>query len=117
MKFTLPTITSKDVSPNTVKIYKSRLNKLAARGFTSIHAIMLDPHAVIAIINELFPGNDSSPEHQPSSFCRCDQCRTRENKRQYYTAIFYALADSPYSKSPNPLYNEFQRQKQNYGSH
>ena len=116
-KFSLPSILSKSVSANTLSNYKSRLNKLVPYGFQSITDFQNDPHKLIKTINEMFPGNDPSPAHVPSPTCKCEQCKLRENKRYFYTAIFYALADTEYIRTPNPLYDEFQRQKQNYNSH
>ena len=117
IKFELPDIQSKTVSVNTLKIYNSRLNKLAKAGFPDIQAIQTNPQGVIEAVNTLFPGTDPSPSHERNSTCRCEQCKLREIKRYFYTAIFYALADTKFIKSPNPLYEEFQKQKQNYNSH
>ena len=116
-KFELPAITSKTVTPNTLKVYKNRLNKLVPYGFTTIQDIMQRPDEVIAAVNKLIESHEGDPTHQRHGQCRCPQCVSREHKRYFYTAIFYALADSGYIKIKNPLYDEFQVLKQNYNSH
>ena len=117
MPFELPAIQSKSVSSSVRSTYKSRLNKLVEHGFESIQDIQDNPEKLIQTVNTMFPGNDPSPEHKKESKCKCEQCKLRESKRFYYSAVFYALADTEFIKSPNPLYDEFQRQKQNYNSH
>ena len=116
-KFSIPEITSKTVSVNTLKIYKSRLNKLVPHGFSTVDDITARPQQLVDVVNTLFQGNDPSAEHQKISTCRCEQCKLRESKRYFYTAIFYALADSEFIKTPNPLYQAFRKNLQNYMSH
>ena len=117
MPFTIPAIQSKSIAPSTLAQYKARLNKLVSYGYSTVQDILDNPAGIIDAVNELFPGIDPSPKHQPTPTCRCEQCKLRENKRYFYTAIFYVLADTEFIKSPNPLYHEFQKQKQNYNSH
>lgn len=116
-KFLLPTISSKEASATTRKIYQGRLNKLVPYGFKTIQDIMENPIGVVEAVNTIIPGNEGCPEHIRHSKCRCLQCSGRETKRYFYTAIFYALADTTYTRSKNPLYDAFQLQKQNYNSH
>lgn len=117
VKFVVPSITSKQVSPNSLKIYKSRLNKLADSGFKTIEDLMEKPQDVLQSIYDLVGGEDPSPEHQPHSRCLCIQCKTREQIRNYLNAIFYVLADTDYIKTHNPYYQVYQLNKQNYNSH
>jgi hypothetical protein len=115
--FIVPEITSKEVSALTIKMYKSRLNKLVPHGFSTVDELVTHPQRVVEVIDTLFPGNDPSPEHKRLSTCICEQCKLRETKRHYYNAIFYALADTEFIKTPNPLYYAFRKNLQNYNSH
>ena len=91
-KFQLPAIQSKaHLSTTSIKIYKTHLNKLAAGGFSTIQDLIDKPVQVIARINELMPSNEE-----------------KQKKRIYYSAIFYALADTDYVKSSNPYHTAFQ---------
>lgn len=116
-KFNIPVIESKSIATKTQDNYRARLNKLVPHGFENITDILNDPEKLIKTINTMFPGNDPSSTHKPEPSCRCEQCKLRSDKRDFYNAVFYAIADTEYIKTPNPLYDEFQRQKQNYNSH
>lgn len=116
-KFEFPAVQTKTVSENTKKIYRTRLNKLVPFGIKTIQDIMAKPHETVNAINQLIPSNEGSEDHKRDSSCRCSQCKSREERRFFLTAIFYALADTTYTKTKNPLYDAFQVNKQNYNSH
>jgi hypothetical protein len=116
-KFQMPDITTKTVALATLRVYKTRLNKLVPFGFNTIQDLQSNQTKLIEAVNTLNPGTTSDPDHQKSSLCKCSQCKTREARRYFYTAIFYALADTPFIKEKNDLYYEFGRNKQNYNSH
>ena len=116
-KFELPAIQNKTVTANTLKVYKGRLNRLVPYGIKTIQDIMQKPHDVVKAVNQIIPDNEGCQDHIRHSQCRCKQCDSRQAKRYFYTAIFYALADTTYTKTKNPLYDAFQVNKQNYNSH
>jgi predicted RNA binding protein with dsRBD fold (UPF0201 family) len=78
---------------------------------------MQNPEKVVSAVNSIIPSNEGCEEHKKESTCRCAQCNSREAKRYFYTAIFYVLADTDYTKTKNPLYYAFHINKQNYNSH
>ena len=116
-KFQFVPVQSVEVSPATLAQYKNRLNKLVPFGFNTIQDIMAKPQDVVNAINTLVKGTDPAPEHKPTQTCLCSQCKSRASKRYFYSAVFYALADTTYTKNKNPLYDAFQLVKQNYNSH
>ena len=116
-KFQIPTIQSKTVSPAYLAQFKTRLNKLVPYGISTIQDIMTKPHDVVNAINTIVGGQDPCPSHKADKDCKCAQCKTRADKRYFYTAVFYVLADTTYTKTKNPLYDAFQVNKQNYNSH
>ena len=116
-KFQIPQIQSKTVTPSYLANFKTRLNKLVPYGFSTIQDIMEKPNDVVTAINTIVGGQDPSPLHIASKDCKCIQCKTRAEKRYFYTAVFYVLADTLYTKTENPLYEAFQMNKQNYNSH
>lgn len=92
MPFTLPdTFKNKELSPNTQKIYKSKLNALAKRGYDTTAALMGNKKEVIAAIEELAPGSDAA---------------ARQKKRTFLSAIFWVLPDIP---AKNPYYTYYQK--------
>jgi len=116
-KFTVPEIESKIISPATLKIYKARLNKLVPYGFKTIQDIQEHPEKVVEAINTIVESKEGCKEHKADSTCKCPQCKARESKRYFLSAIFYVLADTKFIKTPNVLYDMFQTVKQNYNSH
>ena len=91
--FLLPEIQSKTVSKTTRTIYHSHLNKLAKFGWKSISDLIAHDAEIVKHI-ETTHVNESSQKF-----------------RIYYSAVFYALADSEYIRSPNPYYVAFQTHK------
>jgi hypothetical protein len=91
--FELPEINSKTVTKSTRNLYKSYLNQLAKQGWKSIPDLIANDAAVVKYIEEALV-------NEPN-----------QKFRIYYSAIFYALADSEYVKSPNAYYRAFQLHK------
>ena len=91
--------TNTPISKNSVKIYKSLLNRLAQGGFDTKESLLADPDAVITLIDTVIDG---------------DTDNDRAEKRKYYSAIFYAL-DQYLLQDKQPYYDAFQKAKQNYG--
>jgi hypothetical protein len=85
--------TPRTLSPNTIKTYKSRLNKLASQGFSNVDELLRQSQDVILTINTLVPGMESPA--------------LRQEKRIYFCAIFWVLPESVL-KSQNPYYKAFQ---------
>ena len=52
-KFQLPTEFHKDITEGSIKVYKSKLNKLAALGFDTPHLLKTQPKKVIDAIKDL----------------------------------------------------------------
>lgn len=116
-KFQVPAISSKTIGASTLKNYKSMLNKLVLFGFRNIDEIIANPEKVVEAVDSIVESAEECEEHNSVSTCRCAQCASRYAKRQLYSAIFYALADTEFIKTKNPLYEAFQKVKQNYNSH
>ena len=112
-KFVMPDIISKTVTANTKKIYQGRLNKLLEYGYKNIEHIQENPKGVVKAIKEIVPGEEKDEKHKNESSCKCNQCKLRENRRYFLTAIFYALADTQFIKTKNPLYDFFKKNVQN----
>jgi hypothetical protein len=94
MPFEVPEETSKpDLSKNTVKIYKSKLNKLAEAGFTDTTALTLQPKAVCDEIVRLEPDGVSM--------------NGRMRRRLYISSIFWVLPEQ-FRASKNAYYELFQ---------
>jgi len=92
MPFTLPeTFKNKELSVNTQKIYKSKLNALAKVGYDSTAALLANKKEVIAAIKELVPGDDAAD---------------RQKKRTFLSAIFWVLPDIP---KRNAYYTYYQK--------
>ena len=91
--FELPEIQSKTVTKGTRNLYKSYLNQLAKLGWKSISDLIAHDKEVVKHIEATLV-NESSQKF-----------------RIYYSAVFYALADSEYIRSPNPYYVAFQTHK------
>lgn len=82
MPFTLP----EDVVPgarskNTVAMYKSRLNKLAAEGFDDVSKLLKKPSDVIKKINEMFDLPDPTQK--------------KAKRLEMLTGVMYALSATP----------------------
>ena len=87
----------KELSKATKKIYKSCLNQLSEFGFDSIEKLKKNQKKIIFLLNELIEGDDDAARHK---------------KRVFYSAIFWALHDSPLSEKKR-YYEAFQLVKQN----
>jgi len=81
------------LSRNTIKTYKSRLNKLASQGFSTVDELLRQPQAVILAINQLLPGMESPA--------------LRQEKRIFFSAIFWVLPEQ-YLQRENPYHKAFQ---------
>jgi hypothetical protein len=98
----LPIKTKADGDPitkNTIKVYKTRLNHIAAGGYTTVDELMNSAQEVIATINTIAGDADDD--------------KARQVKRYYLSAIFYILPQD-YLKKKNAYYEAFQKAKQNY---
>lgn len=88
MPFALPdTFKEKELSPNTQKIYKSKLNALAKRGYDTPAALMANKKEVIAAIEEMGAGD-------------------RQKKRCILSAIFWVLPDIPAKNAYHTYYQK-----------
>jgi len=79
MPFNLPD----DVTPglrskNTIAMYKSRLNKLAAAGFDDVPKLLKKPSEVIKVINEMHVYEDAK--------------MTKNKRLEMLTGVMYALS-------------------------
>jgi hypothetical protein len=92
MPFALPEIfKEKDLSVNTQKIYKSKLNALAKLGYDTPEALMANKKEVIAAIEDMAPGGEAA---------------ARQKKRTFLAAIFWLLPAIP---AKNPYYTYYQK--------
>jgi hypothetical protein len=87
------------ISKGSVKIYKRLLNRLAEGDFDTKHKLTLYPTEVLDLIDTVVDG---------------DEDKHRAEKRQYLSAIFYALDLVPLGQK-TAYYDYFQKIKQNYG--
>lgn len=87
------------IAKNSVKTYVTFLNRLADSGIDTIK-MLIDEHTfVLWLIDTLIDGDTDAD---------------RALKRQYLSAIFYALEMST-DADRKPYYEAFQKVKQNYG--
>ena len=94
MPFTLPeTFRNKELSVNTQKIYKSKLNALAKAGYDTTAALLANKLQVIRVIKELVPGDDAA---------------SRQKKRTFLSAIFWVLPESVLP-AKNPYHAYYQK--------
>ena len=83
--FTLPdTFRNKELSVNTQKIYKSKLNALAKAGYDTTAALLANKLQVIRVIKELVPGDDAASRQKKRTFLSAIL-------QPYKTAIVFAL--------------------------
>lgn len=75
------------LSINSIKIYKSLLNRIAKEGYDSQDSLIEFSTKVLDYIKENY--------------------ETNAKKRQIICAIFYILCDTAYLKSSNPYYDYF----------
>lgn len=92
--------TGKPISINTVKVYKKLLNRLAEAEIDTKDKLAENQEQVIVVIEAVVDADDEDG---------------RALKRQYYSAIFYALDEYPL-ETKKLYYDYFQKAKQNYGS-
>ena len=97
MPFQMPEeLVKKELSPVSLKIYKSKLNKLASKGFDTVEKLKKESKAVLKEIEEIVGVENDE--------------KTRYNKRVFLSAIF-AVAEFPkknvyhtyWNKSATPL--------------
>lgn len=99
MPFTLP----EDVVPgqrskNTVAMYKSRLNKIAAEGYDTVEKLLKTPSKTIKAINDLHTYDDKN--------------QTKAKRLEMLTAVFYALQNVPADDKKKLMYvKAFQKNK------
>ena len=86
------------ISKGSVNIYKKLLNRLAEGDFDTKHKLKIYPTEVLDLIDTVVDG---------------DEDKHRAEKRQYLSAIFYALDTEPLSLK-TAYYDYFQTIKQNY---
>ena len=87
---------TKEISPNTARTYKSKLNKLVAYGYKNNDDLKNHPTKVIAAITELTEKITSED-------------KLRMERRVFYSAIFYALHGDPYLSRPTLYQREFHK--------
>ena len=83
--------TGKPLSKNTVKIYKSLLNRLAEAGIDTKQKL-LDEHRFVIDLLQIIHDQESSED--------------KDVKRKYFSAIFYAL-DGYSLDQQKPYYDAF----------
>ena len=88
--------TGKPLSPNSVKAYKTILNRIAETGIDTKEKLVEESPFVIALINAIYD-QESSVD--------------KDIKRKFYSAIFYALDEYPLDKQ-KPYYDEFVKAKE-----
>lgn len=88
----------KPISKNTVKIYKKLLDRLADAEIDTKDKLAENQEQVIVVIEAVVDADDEDG---------------RALKRQYYSAIFYALDEYPL-ETKKLYYDYFQKAKQNY---
>jgi hypothetical protein len=87
------------LSKGSITIYKKLLNRLAEGGFSTKDQLVQNQEEVLMMIDAVVDG---------------DEDKHRAEKRQYLSAIFYALHQRPISHKSG-YYDAFQTYKQNYG--
>jgi hypothetical protein len=88
--------TGKPLSPATARVYKTILNQLAAIGVDTKQKLLDEYEYVIYNIEEAFDTVESE---------------SKDMKRKYYCAIFYALDQEPLEKQ-KPYYDMFCKSKE-----
>jgi hypothetical protein len=86
------------LSKGSIKIYTKLLNRLAEGGYDTIHKLITEVEEVLFMIDLVVDG---------------DEDKHRAEKRQYLSAIFYALELVPLEQKQG-YYQYFQQVKQNY---
>jgi hypothetical protein len=77
MPFELPTEFQKELAVSTQKLYKGKLNALAAAGFATPESLVKNSKDVIKVIKELAPGDDE---------------KARTVRRYFLSGIFWVAA-------------------------
>ena len=91
MTFEMPTVFQKEIATTTAKVYKSKLNKLAAEGFGDVEALKKRRLDVIKAIQRLAGGSETDKE--------------RHEQRVYLSAIFWVIKIS----KRNRYYTHYQK--------
>lgn len=100
----MPFVFTDDIVPGarskaTLAMYKSRLNKIAEAGFPDVPSLLKAPSKVIKKVNELHDYPD-------------DKKKTKSKRLELFTAIFYALQNTPAdNKKKLMYYKAFQKNK------
>lgn len=89
--FQVPDIQSKTVTKNTLKTYKTCLNKLSAAEISTVSELVAHQDKAIEIAKKETKGDESK-------------------MRIFLSACFYVLSDMP-NESKTKLFNEFQKYK------
>jgi hypothetical protein len=87
---------TKELSVNTARVYKSKLNKLVPYGYKDSDDLKNHPVKIIAIITDLT--KNIVPED-----------KQRMERRVFYSAIFYALHGDSYLSRPTLYQREFHK--------
>jgi len=90
--------TGEELSVFTVKTYKSKLNKLAKRGYTDVDELLENQEEIVAAMNKEIPGDTS---------------KDRYKRRVFLSAIFFAIGSKTVDEIPH-FYAAFQKAKDNY---
>lgn len=90
--------TGEALSVNTVKIYKTQLNKLAKQGYEDTEALLTNQEAIVTLMNKQIPGDTSVDRYK---------------KRVLLSAIFFAIGSKAVDEIPH-FYGAFQKAKDNY---
>lgn len=88
-------ITGKELSKETIKIYKMLLNRIAKSGIDTKQKLLESPKDVIGVLNDIYEGTNEESQTE---------------KRRYYSAIFYAL-DEYSNDLKKEYYEAFQNAK------
>lgn len=88
------------ISENTVKLYKKLLNRLAESDFDTKEKLVSESKSVVALIETVVDN---------------DEPEGRAERRQYYSAVFYALDQyHPDTPAKKVYADAFNKAKDNY---
>ena len=113
--FEMPTEFAKTVTDGTAAVYKSKLNKLASYGFSTVEQLRRYPEAIIGMIKDFTgDGDDEKARHArryylSAIFWVCPGLRDKKNK--YYT---YWQTCTPLTVLKGPHAGEKWKKKTNY---
>jgi len=87
-KFEYP-VTTKVLSTNTIRIYKTKINRLSTiTNYTTVQEFLDNPKDVINAINAIIPTQDTEDEKILNEL--------RNDRRSYLNALMWIFTDIPY---------------------